>query len=118
MRCQFGDNEGHLVDAIICGTQVHRAGERLLQMPGHLTLQDCLGICCHWESLSYHLNVVRPKKPFESVAERHFARGGEQQQFPARGTGAFGGQPANLSTKTVPCGGCGMTHPGDGCPAC
>ena len=64
--CQFSDDEEHLVDAIIYGTKVQKAREKLLQMPKHLTLHDCLKICHHYESLQYHLNVVKPTdKPVE-----------------------------------------------------
>ena len=62
VQCQFSDNEERLVDAIIYGTRVHNAREKLLQMPKHLTLRDCLKICHHYESLQYHLNVVKPEK--------------------------------------------------------
>ena len=66
VQCQFSDNEERLVDAIIYGTKVQKAREKLLQMPKHLTLHDCLKICRHYESLQYHLNVVKPTdKPVE-----------------------------------------------------
>ena len=122
VQCQFSDNEEYLVDAIIYGTRVHKAREKLLQMPKHLTLQDCFKICCHYESLQYHLNVVKPTdKPVESITKCHFNRGGKQQQPSAKKTGTFRGQPstrpANSSNGTVPCSNCGMTHPKDRCPA-
>ena len=41
VQCQFSDKEC-LVYAIICGTKVKKAREKLLQMPKHLTLCDCL----------------------------------------------------------------------------
>ena len=79
VQCQFSDDEECLVDAIIYGTRVHKAREKLLQMPKHLTLHDCLKICHHYESLQYHLNVVKPTdKPVESITKRHFNRGGKQ----------------------------------------
>ena len=59
VQCQFSDDEEHLVDAIIYGTKVQKASEKLLQMPKHLTLCDCLKICHHYESLQYHLNIVK-----------------------------------------------------------
>ena len=122
VQCQFSDNEEHLVDAIIYGTRVHKAREKLLQMPKHLTLQDCFKICHHYESLQYHLNVVKPTdKPVESITKCHFNRGGKQQQPSAKRTGTFRGQPsttpASSSYKTVPCSNCGTTHPKDRCPA-
>ena len=41
-QCQFSDDKECLVDAIIYGTKVHKAREKLLQIPKHLTLHDCL----------------------------------------------------------------------------
>ena len=121
VQCQFSDDEEHLVDAIIYGTRVHKAREKLLQMPKHLALRYCLKISHHYESLSYHLNVVRLEKPVESITKHCLARGGkqqqQQQQLSAKRTGAFRGQhstgPANSSNKTVPCSNCGTTHPKD-----
>ena len=117
----ISDDEECLVDAIIYGTRVHKAREKLLQKPKHLTLCDCLKICHHYESLQYHLNVVKPSdKPVECITKHHFNRGGKQQPSTMR-TGTFRGQPstrpANSSNKTDPCSNCGMTHPRDRCPA-
>ena len=79
VQCQFSDNEERLVDAIMYGTKVQKAREKLLQMPKHLTLHDCLKICHHNESLRYHLNVVKlMDKPVESISKCHFSRGGRQ----------------------------------------
>ena len=73
VQCQFSDDEEHLVDAIIYGTKIQKAREKLLQMPNHLTLCDCLKICHHYESLLYYLNVVKPTdKPVESITKCHF----------------------------------------------
>ena len=78
VQYQFSDDEEILVDAIIYGTRVHKAREKLLKMPKHLTLRDCLKICCHYESLQYHLNVARPTdKPVEPITKCHFNRGGK-----------------------------------------
>ena len=122
VQCQFSDDKECLVDAIIYGTRVHKAREKLLQMPKCLTLCDCLKICRHYESLSYHLNIVKPEKPVESFTKCCFARGGkqkQQQQLPATMTDTFKGQPStrptNSSNKTVPCSYCGMTYPKDRC---
>ena len=79
VQCQFSDDEECLVDAIIYGTKVQKARGKLLQMPKHFTLHDCFKICCHYESLQYHLNVVKPMdKPVESITKRCF-QGGKQQ---------------------------------------
>ena len=120
VQCQFSDDEERLVDAIIYGTRVYKAREKLLQIPKHLTLRDCLKICHHYESLQYHLNVVKPAdKPVESITKRHFNRGGKQPS--AKKTGTFRSQPstrpANSTNNTVQCSNCGMTHPKDRCPA-
>ena len=72
VQCQFSDNKERLV-AIIYGTKVQKAREKLLQMPKHLTLHDCLKICCHFELLQYHLNVVKlMDNPVESITKCHF----------------------------------------------
>ena len=118
VQCQFSDEE-RLVDAIIYGTKVQKAREKLLQMPKNLTLHDCLKICHHYESLQYHLNVVKPTdKPVESITKCHLNRGGKQ---PSAKTGTFRGQPstkpANSAKNTVQLSNCGTTHPKDRCPA-
>ena len=53
VQCQFSDDKECLVDAIIYGTKVQKAGEKLLQMPKYLTLHECLKICHHYESLQF-----------------------------------------------------------------
>ena len=118
VQCQFNDDEEHLVDAIIFGTKVQKAREKLLQMPKHLTLCDCLKICHHYESLQYHLNVVKPTdKQVESITKCHFNRGGKQPS--AKKTGTFRGQPStkpvNSADNIVQCSNFGMTHPKDRC---
>ena len=120
VQCQFSDDEEHLVHAIIYGTRVHKAREKLFLMPKHLTLCGCLKICHHYESLQYHLNVAKPTdKPIESIMKRHFNKGGKQTS--AKKVGTFISQPstrpANSTNNTVQCSNCGMTHPKDRCPA-
>ena len=122
VQCQFSDDEECLVDAIIYGTRVHKAREKLLQMPRHLTLHDCSKICCHYESLQYHLNVVKPTdKPVESITKHCFNRGGKQLTAEAKKTGMFCSQsstkPVNFANNTTPCSNCGTTHPKNQCPA-
>ena len=118
VQCQFSDDEECLVDAIIYSTKVHKAREKLLQMPKHLTLHDCLKICCHYESLQYHLNAVKPtEKPVESITKHHFNRGGMQPS--TKKTCVFRGQPnakpVNSTNNTVQCSNCGTTHPKNQC---
>ena len=122
VQCQFSDDEEHLVDAIIYGTRVHKAREKLLQMPKHLTLRDCLKICHHYESLQYHFNVVKPtEKLVESTTKCCFNRGGKQSSAGAKKTGTFRGQsstkPVNFANNTTPCSNRGTTHPKNQCPA-
>ena len=90
------------VHAIIFGTRVHKAREKLLQMAKHLTLRDCLKICHHYESLQYHLNVVKPTdKPVESITKHCFNRGRKQQQPLAKKTGTFRSQPSIISDQQI-----------------
>ena len=97
VQCQFSEDKERLVDAIIYGTKIQKAREKLLQMFEHITLHDCLKICHHCESLQYHLNVVKPTdKPVESITKCHFNRGGKQPS--AKKSGTFRSQPG---TKPV-----------------
>ena len=114
VQCQFSDDEECLVDAIYC-TKVHKAREKLLQMPKHLTLCDCLKICHHYESLHYHLNVVKPTdEPVESITKCHSNRDRKQSSAGAEKTGTFRSQPSvkpvNSANNTVQCSNCGTTH--------
>ena len=122
VQCQFSDDKERLVDAIIYGTKVQKAKEKLLQMPKHLTLHDCLKICCHYESLQYHLNVVKPTdKPVESITKHHFNRGLTQPSAGAKRSGTFRSQPndkpVNSTNNMVQCSNCSMTHLKNQCPA-
>ena len=115
VQCQFSDNEECLVDVIIYGTKVQKARQKLLQMPKHLTLHDCLKICHHYESLQYHLNIVKlTDKPVESITKHCFNRGGRQPSAGAKKSGTFRGQPStkpvNSTNNTVQCSNCSMTH--------
>ena len=114
VQCQFSDDEEHLVDAIIYGMKVQKAREKLLQMPKHLTLCDCLKICHDYESLQYHLNVVKPTdKPVEYY-KTSFQQRWKQSSVGAKKTGTFRGQPnaksVNSTNNTFQCSNCGMTH--------
>ena len=83
-------------------------------------MHDCLKICCHYESLQHHLNVVKlMDKPVESITKHHFNRGGKQPS--AKKSGTFRSQPStkpvNSANNTVQCSNCGMTHLKNQCPA-
>ena len=62
-QCQFepAEEKLRLIDAIIYGTSITKAQEKLLQTPITLTLDQCLAICRHYESLKYHLEMIKPK---------------------------------------------------------
>ena len=52
-QCQFepAEEKSRLIDAIIYGTSITKAQKKLLQTPIMLTLDQCLAICRHYESL-------------------------------------------------------------------
>ena len=71
-QCQFepAEEKSRLIDAIIYGTMITKAQEKLLQTPITLTLDQCLGICRHYESLKYHLETIKPRS-VEYLQKRH-----------------------------------------------
>ena len=71
-QCQFEpmEEKSRLIDVIIYGTSITKAQEKLLQTPITLTLDQCLGICRHYESLKYHLETIKPKT-VEYLQKRH-----------------------------------------------
>ena len=71
-QCQFepAEEKSRLIDAIIYGTTITKAQEKLLQTPITLTLDQCLSICRHYESLKYHLEMIKPKS-VEYLQKRH-----------------------------------------------
>ena len=62
-QCQFDplEQKSRLIDAIIHRTSIVKALEKLLQNPKPLTLDQCLNICRHYESLKLHLDTIKPK---------------------------------------------------------
>ena len=71
-QCQFepAEEKSRLIDAIIYGTSITKAQEKLLQMPITLTLDQCLAISRHYEGLKYHLETIKPKT-VEYLQKRH-----------------------------------------------
>ena len=71
-QCQFEplEEKSRLIDAIIYGTSITKAQEKLLQTPITLTLDQCLSICRHYESLKFHLDTIKPKT-LEYLQKRH-----------------------------------------------
>ena len=71
-QCQFepAEERSRLIDAVIYGTSITKAQEKLLQMPITMTLGQCLSICRHYESLKYHLEMITLKS-VEYLQKRH-----------------------------------------------
>ena len=59
-QCEFPDMDDRIVDAIIFGTNCIKAQDKLLQTPKTLTLQQCLSVVRHYESLKLHIQQIRP----------------------------------------------------------
>ena len=59
-QCQFDNINECLIDAIVHGCKSKKAQDKLLQMSILMTLEECLLICSHYESLQWHVNIVRP----------------------------------------------------------
>ena len=91
---------------------ITKAQEKLLQMPITLTLDQCLSICRHYESLKYHLEMIKPRS-VEYLQKRHnkskghgYGHGGNLSQStakPGTGTGRGRGTPTTGS-KCPSCG--------------
>ena len=54
--------DDQIVDAIIFGTNCIKAQDKLLQTPKTLTLQQCLSVVRHYESLKLYIQQIRPDK--------------------------------------------------------
>ena len=93
-QCDFSDINERLIDAIIFGTTCVKAQDKLLQMPNTLSLQQCLTICRHYESLSLHIQQIRSgaDKQVEFLCKCHpkskksgpnkLQQKGQNQKFP------------------------------------
>ena len=121
-QCQFepAEERSRLIDAIIYGTMISKAEEKLLQMPIALTLDQCLNICRHYESLKYHLEMIKPrsveylqKRHNKSKGHGHGCGGHISQSTPKPGTGRGRGTPTSGSK----CSRCGKVHGENVCPA-
>ena len=73
-QCQFENINECLIDAIVYGCKSKKAQDKLLQMLIWMTLEECLLICKHYESLQWHINTVRPAgseiKAMDGLARR------------------------------------------------
>ena len=70
-QCQFEPEEekSRLIDAVIYGTSIVKAHEKLLQTSKSLT-KSVLSICRHYKSLKLHLDTIKPKS-VEYLQRRH-----------------------------------------------
>ena len=92
-QCQFepAEEKSRLIDAIIYGMSIVKAQEKLLQTPKSLTLDQCLSICRHYESLKLHLDTIKPRS-VEYLQKRHnkvkgHGRGKTKPSFQAKSPG-------------------------------
>ena len=60
-QCNFSENDECLIDARIFGTNCVKAQDKLLQTSKTLSLQQCLTVCQHYESLKLHIQQIRPR---------------------------------------------------------
>ena len=70
-QCEFSDIDEQLIDTIIFGTNCVEAQDKLLQTPKTLSLQQCLTVCHHYESLKLHIQQIRPDKHVEFLKQCH-----------------------------------------------
>ena len=121
-QCQFEpvEEKSRLTDAIIYGASITKAQEKLLQTPITLTLDQCLGICRHYESLKYHLETIK-HKTVEYLQKRHKSKGhGHGQGSPSYQSTpkpSLGRGRSNSTPGRSECSNCGKVHQGNVCPA-
>ena len=143
-QCEFPDMNDRIIDAIIFGTNCIKAQDKLLQTPKTLTLQQCLSVVRHYESLKLHIQQIRPvdylrqchsskKKGSGQTQSSSFNANNQNQRgcsqsWSRKGTwnqgqGQTGTQSLSNSTKFLPgnkCIGCGRNRHADWlreCPA-
>ena len=61
-QCEFPDMDNCIINSIIFGTNCVKAQDKLLQTPKMLSLQQCLSVVRHYESLKLHIQQIRPDK--------------------------------------------------------
>ena len=62
---QFENINECLIDAIVYRRKSKKVQDKLLQMPILMTLEECLLISRHYQSLQWHINTVRPTGEFK-----------------------------------------------------
>ena len=63
--------DDHIIDAIIFGTNCVKAQDKLLQTLKILSLQQCLSVVRHYESLKLHIQQIRPDKNINYLRRCH-----------------------------------------------
>ena len=124
-QCQFKpvEEKSRLIDVIIYGTSITKAQAKLLQTPITLTLDQCLGICRHYESLKYHLETIKPKtveylqKRYNKSKGHGHGKGSNFQQNQGSGPKPGSSQGRGFTTGKSECSKCGKIHQGNTCPA-
>ena len=71
----LADPDEMLTDAIIFGTSIVKAQDKLLQTPKTLNLQQCLTVCRHYESLKMHIKQIRPNRSVDYLRRCHKKKG-------------------------------------------
>ena len=75
--------EERLIDAIIFGMNCVKAQDKLLQTPKTLSLQQCLTICRHYESLKLHIQQIHPSDKYIEFLKKHHPK---KKQGPKQGS--------------------------------
>ena len=70
-QCKFSDPDERLIDAIIFGTLIVKAQDKLLQTSKTLNLQQCLTVCRNYESLKLHIEQIWPSKSVDYLKGHH-----------------------------------------------
>ena len=61
---------------MIFGTTCMKAQDKLLQMPRTLSLQQCLTVCQHYESLQLHIQQILPgSDKYIKFLKKHHPKG-------------------------------------------
>ena len=66
--------DDHIIDGIIFGTNCVKAQDKLLQTPKTISLQQCLSVVQHYESLKLHIQQIRPDKNINYLRQCHSSK--------------------------------------------
>ena len=73
-QCDFKNMEERLIDAIIFGMNCVKAQDKLIQTPKTLSLQQCLTICRHYESLKLHIQQICPSDKYIEFLKKNITQ--------------------------------------------